>query len=80
MKLRHIGSNQTILETAKAEIFFSYDTPVALHIYGVDGKILRTDQFFSQTTSKHIKAWLKGRPSEVCPQPYIESFLRERED
>ena len=80
MKLRHIGSNQAILETSKAEILFSYDTPVAIRIYGPDHKILRTDEYFSRTTSRHINSWLNGRKAEVCPQPYIESFLRERGD
>jgi hypothetical protein len=80
MTLKHYGSNQTLLVTAKAAIFFSYETPVAVLTFGPGslGKYFRTDRFYSRTTSKHINHFLDGATAEVCPQSFIDSFLQER--
>ena len=59
MKLQPIASNQTQLTLAcGTRIFFSYQTPVAAYVIGQG--FMRTEQYYSKTTSKHINAWLGG--------------------
>ena len=57
MQLTPIASNMTEIETSEARILFSYRTPVAAYIFG-EGYV-KTDQFWSVTTSRHINKWLK---------------------
>tara|TARA_S200000501_G_C20863292_1_gene760812 strand:- start:3652 stop:3885 length:234 start_codon:yes stop_codon:yes gene_type:complete len=56
MRLTPIGTNQTEIETSEARIFFSYSTPVAAYIFG-EG-FVRSEDFFSVTTSRHINKWI----------------------
>ena len=55
MQLTPIASNMTEIETSEARILFSYRTPVAAYIFG-EGYV-KTDQFWSVTTSRHINKW-----------------------
>ena len=59
MRLTPIAANQTEIETADARIFFSYSTPVAAYIFG-EG-FVRSEEFFSVTTSRHINKWIGSR-------------------
>jgi len=75
MKLRTIAPNQTELFTDNNNVvFFSYDTPVAVML--TSGDYLRTDEFYSKTTSKHINKWLAGNEAETVSQEVIEEFLK----
>lgn len=57
MKLRNVGSNQTVLSLDNGtEILFSYNTPVAGFVEGYG--YVKTDKFHSKTTSKHINNYL----------------------
>ena len=56
MKLYQKGSNETELDLGFAQVFFSYETPVAAML--PSGQYIRTEQKFSVTTSKHINKWL----------------------
>ena len=56
MKLKQIGSNQAELHLGNKVVLFSYETPVAVR-FEDSGLEYRTDEKFSQTTEKHIKAW-----------------------
>ena len=59
MQLTPIAANQTELSfTNGAQVFFSYKTPVAAYC-PLRGYI-RTEKFWSVTTSRHINKWLKG--------------------
>jgi len=59
MQLTPIASNQTELSfTNGAQVFFSYKTPVAAYC-PLKGYV-RTEKFWSVTTSRHINKWLKG--------------------
>ena len=58
MKLTPIAANQTEVETNEGRIFFSYKTPVAAYL--PEKGYVRTSQFWSVTTSRHINKWLKG--------------------
>ena len=75
MKLTQLGSNQTVLTFGENEVLFSYETPVA----GYNERIgwFRTEEKFSNTTTKHINRYLKHlRPSVIeVPQQYIENMV-----
>jgi hypothetical protein len=73
MKLRLIGSNQTELDLGFAQVFFSYETPVAARI--TDGSLIRTQTRYSVTTTKHINAWLQGCDCDRVPQERIDCLL-----
>lgn len=78
MRLQQFGPNQTILHVRNAEIFFSYETPVAAFIPGRG--YVRTDSYYSRTTSKHIDQYLRFRTAETVPQSFLDSLLEEKED
>lgn len=57
MKLKVIGSNQTEVEIGNKKVLFSYNTPVAY--YDTETKqVYKTSKSWSNTTSKHINAWI----------------------
>jgi len=77
LKLNPCGPNMTELETDKATILFSYKTPVAALIPGKGW--IRTDRFYSNTTSKHINRWLGSVASsnsvvETVPQATLDAL------
>ena len=73
MKLKQIGSNQTELDLGFAQVFFSYETPVAARL--TDGSLVRTDQWYSANTSKHINKWLNGCDALTVSQYHIDCLL-----
>jgi len=81
MKLAPIASNMTQLElTDGTTILFSYTTPVAAQIPGFG--YIRTEEFFSRTTNKHISKWIMangGVPTEATKveQSMLESLVDE---
>lgn len=74
MKLKQLGSNQTILETNHGWlILYSYETPVAgynpiLNVW------FKTAQKHSVTTTRHINKWLDGRNAIALPQADIDNI------
>ena len=56
MKLKSIAKNQTEVTVNNFTILFSYETPVAFLNIEKAGK---TNQFYSQTTTKHINTFFK---------------------
>ena len=56
MQLTPIASNMTEVETKEARILFSYKTPVAAYVFGRG--YVKTDKFWSVTTSRHINKWI----------------------
>ena len=75
MNLTPIAANQTELSfTNGTQVFFSYKTPVAAYC-PLRGYI-RTEQFWSSTTSRHINKWLKGitEVTEV-PQTVLQELV-----
>ena len=57
MKLTPIAANQTSVSfNDGTEVFFSYKTPVAAYL--PDKGYVKTDKFYSVTTSRHINKWL----------------------
>lgn len=59
LKLRPIASNMTEVDLANGDtVLFSYSTPVAAR---TAGGLIRTNQFWSVTTSRHINKWCGGK-------------------
>ena len=73
MKLYQKGSNMTELDLGFVQVFFSYETPVAARV--TDGTLVRTDQWYSATTSKHINKWLQGCDALTVSQYCINCLL-----
>ena len=77
MQLTPIASNMTEVETSEARILFSYRTPVAAYVYGVG--YIKTDKFWSVTTSRHINKWIGGKDVTVreVTQTYLDGLVQE---
>ena len=78
MKVKSLGSNKTEIELKDLRLLVSYSTPVALIRY--PGGALKTNQFHSVTTSKHINQWLDeyGYNPKLTPcqdQSFFDTFL-----
>ncbi len=73
MKIKQIASNMTVLDMGFAQVFFSYETPVAACLS--DGTLVRTDERYSVTTTKHINKWLNGCEALTVPQERIDCLL-----
>ena len=81
MQLTPIASNMTEVETSEARILFSYRTPVAAYVFGKDGfggGFVRTEKWWSVTTSRHINKWWpeNGTVKEVT-QTYLDNLVQE---
>ena len=74
MQLTPIASNMTEVETSEARILFSYRTPVAAYVYG-DG-FVRTQKWWSTTTSRHINKWLDGGTAKEVAQTYLDKLVQ----
>ena len=76
ISLTPIAANQTEVETANARIFFSYKTPVAAYVFGRG--FVRTENFYSTTTSRHINKWIgvdaKTDTTEKVTQEYLNNL------
>lgn len=73
MIVKQIGSNQIQVEKKGMRFLVSYTTPVAAYLPGVG--LVRSSEFYSRTTSKHINQWLDGREAEkVSPDAIQKHF------
>ena len=81
MRLTPIATNQTEVETKDARIFFSYSTPVAAYVFGRG--YVRSQEFFSVTTSRHINKWIgvdaKTDTTEKVSQDFLNSLAYSQE-
>ena len=76
MQLTPIASNMTEVETSEARILFSYRTPVAAYVFGRG--YVRTEKWFSVTTSRHINKWIgKDVTTEEVAQTYLDNLVYE---
>ena len=85
MRIKSLGKNKTELHLKDLTLLISYETPVSIISYGSVGKAaLRTSEFFSVTTSKHINVWLRDNgfsPDNVptMDQAWFDEFLNDNE-
>ena len=82
MQLTPIASNMTEIETKEARILFSYKTPVAAYVFGRG--YVKTDKFWSVTTSRHINKWIEmdmpisgyiAVTTEKVAQTYLDNLV-----
>ena len=73
MKIKPVGSNMTELQLDDVHVLFSYETPVAACIFGKG--YVRTAQWYSQTTTRHINKWLDGVDAPEVPQAAIDALI-----
>lgn len=74
MKINNVKTNVTELFTNDGVvIMFSYNTPVAAQLSG--GGFVKTDEYYSRTTSKHINQWLNGIDAESVSQDFIDNLV-----
>lgn len=78
MNIRQIGSNQIEVGKKGMRFLVSYETPVAAYLPGVG--MVRTEKFYSNTTSKHINRWLDGREAERVSPDIIKKHFDLQED
>ena len=78
MELKSLAKNRTVLifNRGITEILFSYETPVAG--YSNDLGYIKTDQWYSSTTTRHINKYIDGRPHKVVSQSTINDLLKEQ--
>ena len=78
MKLQSFAANRTVLIFNKGitEILFSYETPVA----GYSNKLgyIKTDEYYSQTTTRHINKYIGDNYHTVVSQSVINDLLKEQ--
>ena len=72
MNIKQIGSNQTELHLGDTVVLFSYETPVAVR-FTTRGLEYRTEEKFSRTTERHIKAWTDT--DRLATQEQIQGVL-----
>ena len=85
MKIKSLGNNKTELELKDLVILISYETPVAairFNYPGFTSPAIKTNKFFSVTTSKHINMWLLdyGHNPKTVPtvdQNYFDDLLED---
>ncbi len=78
MELQSLAANRTLLifNRGITEILFSYSTPVA----GYSNKLgyVKTDQWYSSTTTRHINKYIDGKAHTVVSQSVINDLLKEQ--
>lgn len=77
MKIRAIASNMTELTTNDYDkLLFSYETPVA----GWDDLgAFKSEQWYSQTTTRHINKYFDGVAPRMVSQNYIDNLVKQEE-
>ena len=74
MKLTPIAANRNVVSYNNgSEVFFSYSTPVAG--YCPDKGYLRTEDWYSQTTTKHINKYLDNVEATEVSQETINNLV-----
>ena len=74
MQLTPIASNMTEVETSEARILFSYRTPVAAYVFGVG--YVKTDKWWSVTTSRHINKWTDNCTVKEVSQTFLDKLVQ----
>ena len=74
MKLNPIAANRNVISYNNgSEVFFSYSTPVAG--YCPDKGYIRTEDWYSQTTTKHINKYLDNVNAITVSQETINNLV-----
>ncbi len=78
MNLKPIKANMTELHLMDIPehgtvVLFSYETPVAA--YTLKDGWVKTDQYYSRTTTKHINQWA-GKAANSRPQEFFNELVK----
>ena len=74
MKLTPIAANRNVISYNNgSEVFFSYSTPVAG--YCPDKGYLKTDRWYSSTTTRHINKYLESVNATEVSQETINNLV-----
>ena len=77
MKLTSFATNRTLLSFADGtEVFFSYSTPVAGYKPNIG--YVKTNQWYSSTTTRHINKYLDDNFALNVEQDTINNLIGER--
>ena len=77
MKLHSFATNRTLLTFADGtEVFFSYSTPVAGYKPNIG--YVKTNQWYSSTTTRHINKYLDDNFALNVEQETINNLIGER--
>jgi len=77
MKLHSFATNRTLLTFADGtEVFFSYSTPVAGYKPSIG--YVKTNQWYSSTTTRHINKYLDDNFALNVEQDTINNLIGER--
>ena len=77
MKLTSFATNRTLLSFADGtEVFFSYSTPVAGYKPNIG--YVKTNQWYSSTTTRHINKYLDDNFALNVEQNTINNLIGER--
>ena len=77
MKLQSFAINRTLLSFADGtEVFFSYSTPVAGYKPNIG--YVKTNQWYSSTTTRHINKYLDDNFALNVEQDTINNLIGER--
>lgn len=80
-----LGTNKTELRLDDKDgcgvhdvrVLFSYQTPVAYSCVTAEGKLFfRTNEWYSMTTTRHIKSWLPYDDAEEVDQYIIDDVVK----
>ena len=75
MKLYQYGPNRHgFIIDEDTEVFFSYETPVCLM---TEEGVVRTNKFFSKSTSRHINQWLRHHDIPDSYKKEVDQFELE---
>lgn len=76
MELRHLTPSMAVLMFHDGlRILFSYDTPVAAYI--PDKGYIKSDRFFSRTSSAHVSKFTRGNVARSVPHEEIMTLAEE---
>ena len=74
MQLTPIAANQTsVTFNDGTEVFFSYKTPVAAYL--PDKGYVKTDTFYSVTTSRHINKYLPTKDVPTVSEEFLAQLI-----
>ena len=77
MKLHSFATNRTLLSFADGtEVFFSYSTPVAGYKPNIG--YVKTNQWYSSTTTRHINKYLDDNFALNVEQDTINNLIGEK--
>lgn len=74
MKLTPIAANRNLINYNNgSEVFFSYSTPVAG--FSPELGYIKTDRWYSSTTTRHINKYLDCIPAKTVSQETINNLV-----